>query len=116
MARKTIPFSANKAAIQAEYERLKALFEGAPEKQLQLADKELQRAAFLAVTLDILEDDISKNGYTEEYQNGANQRGRKKTPAADLHVSFTKNYVTIMKQLHATLLDEEPDLDDFDRF
>ena len=37
--------------------------------------------------------------WTEEYQNGQNQRGLKKSAAAEVHISLTKNLNAIMKQL-----------------
>ena len=64
------------------------LFENAPEQKLNLARKELARAALLGVTIDRLEKDITMKGYEEDYQNGQNQKGKKKTAAADLHVSL----------------------------
>lgn len=87
-------------AIKAEYERLLAVYKKAPKGKLSLARKLISRAAFLAVTIDNLEKEITRNGYEEEYQNGANQSGMKKSVAADLHVSYTKNLLAMMKQLN----------------
>lgn len=103
--------------IRAEFKRIWKLFEGAPEQQLKLAGKEISRAAFLAITIDRLERDITENGYEEDYQNGQNQKGKKKTAAADLHVSYTKNFLAVMKQLHTVLGDSEREAgDEFDAF
>ena len=103
--------------IKREFKRIFTLFQDAPEKQLELAGKEISRAAFLAVTIDRLEIDISRNGYEEPYQNGAYQTGKKKTAAADLHVSYTK-FLAVMKQLHSVLgaMEEESAGDSFDEF
>lgn len=104
--------------IRAEFKRIWKLFEGAPEKQLKLAGGEIARAAFLAVTISRFEKDIKKNGYEEPYQNGQNQTGKKKTAAADLHISYTKNYLAVMRQLHTVLggLEDESAGDQFDNF
>ncbi len=104
--------------IRNEFKRIWKLFEGAPEKQLKLAGGEIARAAFLAVTIARLEKDISKNSYEEAYQNGQNQMGKKKTAAADLHVSYTKNFLAVMRQLHSVLgaSGEENEGDSFDNF
>lgn len=104
--------------IRAEFKRIWKLFEGAPDKQLKLAGQEISRAAFLAVTISRLEADINENGYEEPYQNGQNQQGKKKTAAADLHVSYTKNFLAVMKQLHTVLggLMDESAGDPFDDF
>ena len=87
-------------AVRDEYDRLIKLFKAASKEKLALARKLISRAAFLSVMLDELEKDISKNGYEQEYQNGENQRGMKKSSAADLHVSYSKNLFAVMKQLN----------------
>ena len=92
--------------IIAEYKRLLVLFKGLPDKQFEIAKQLLSRAAFLAVTLQRLEVDVVKNGFVEIYTNGANQCGKKKSTAADLHISFTKNLIAVMKQLNDLLPDE----------
>ena len=93
----------NNKAIRAEYERLMTLFKTAPKEKLALARKLISRAAFLSVALDDIEKDISENGYEQEYQNGENQRGMKKSAAAELHVSYSKNLCAVMKQLNDML-------------
>ena len=103
MGRKKDPIYAalpSSKAVRNEYKRLLALYENADEKQLELAKKEIAQAAFLAVTLDELAREIDENGYTEEYQNGANQRGVKESAAAKLHASYMKNFLAVKKQLH----------------
>lgn len=90
-------------AIRAEYARLMALFKKAPKEKLALARKLISRAAFLAVIIDELEKDIVKNGYEDEYQNGEFQKGKKKSAAAELHVTYTKNLLAVMKQLNDML-------------
>ena len=90
-------------AIRAEYARLMMLFKKAPKEKLALARKLISRAAFLSVTIDELEKDITKNGYEQEYQNGENQRGMKKSAAAELHVTYSKNLFAVMKQLNEML-------------
>lgn len=86
-------------AVRGEYDRLMKLFKSAPKEKLSLARKLISRAAFLAVTIDELEKDVSENGYEQEYQNGENQKGMKKSAAAELHVTYTKNLLSVMKQL-----------------
>lgn len=106
------------ARIKAEYNRLMLLFKKAPEKHLSLARKLISRAAFLAVTIDDLEKDIAENGYEDEYQNGATQSGKKKSAAAELHVTYSKNLFTVMKQLNDMLVSSGAleGGDDFDSF
>ncbi len=90
-------------AVIREYDRLIKLFKTAPREKLALARKLISRAAFLAVTIDELERDVSENGYEDEYQNGEFQKGKKKSAAAELHVTYSKNLFTVMKQLNEML-------------
>ncbi len=89
--------------VQAEYKRLMALYRKAPKEKLALARKLISRAAFLAVALDEFEQDISQNGYEQEYQNGENQKGMKKSAAAELHVTYSKNLLSFTRQLDEML-------------
>ena len=89
--------------IAIEYDRIMTIFRDAKKDRLDLARKLVSRAAFLAVTIDRLERDIAENGYEEEYQNGEFQKGKKKSAAAELHVTYTKNLLAVMKQLHDML-------------
>ena len=93
--------------VRKEIDRLFSLFKDAPQARLELAQRLIERAAFLSVVIDQLERDIAKNGYQEEYQNGENQHGKKKSAAAELHVSYTKNLLAVMKQLNDMLAAEE---------
>lgn len=85
--------------IKAEKRRLLKLFDGADLNKLRLAQSLIDRAAYITVTLQDLEDDLAQNGWTEEYQNGQSQNGVKRSASADVHISLTKNLSTIMKQL-----------------
>jgi len=103
-------------AVRSEYDRLIKLFKTAPKEKLALARKLLSRAAFLAVTIDELERDISENGYEDEYRNGEFQYGKKKSAAAELHVSYTKNLLAVMKQLNDMLDIKSGGGDPFENF
>lgn len=59
----------------------------------------IQNAAFMYVTLQELEEYINREGCTSEYKNGENQYGTKKSPEVEIHISMTKNYASVMKQL-----------------
>ena len=99
----TIDVSADEKAMKKEGLRLKRLFKNAEENKLKLSQKEIETAAFLTVVIRNLEKDIKENGYKEEYQNGANQKGVKESTAAKLHVTYTKNLLAIMRQLNERL-------------
>ena len=98
--------------IKREYSRLMTLFKGANPAAVALERKTIARTAFLAITIDRLEKDIAENGYREEYTNGANQRGYKKSVAADMLPNYTKLYFSAVKELREALKPEtagEPD-------
>lgn len=59
----------------------------------------IDRAAFITVSLEDLEERLNDTGWVETYQNGENQYGLKKSAAADVHISLTKNLNAIVKQL-----------------
>lgn len=87
------------AAIRKEELRLKRAFRDLDKNKMSTVKQLIATAAFLSVTLRELEEEINRNGVTEEYQNGANQYGVKQSAAAVTHIAMTKNLTSIMKQL-----------------
>ena len=108
----------NDPEIKAEYDRILELFREANPATVELYGKVIARAAFLGVTCDRLERDISKNGYQQAYNNGGGQNGMKKSTAADLLPNYTKLYLACMKQLHDVLqpTKQAQELDEFELF
>ena len=87
------------AAIRKERTRLRRAFKDLDGNKKRTVEQLISTAAFLSVTLQELEEEINRNGVTEEYQNGANQYGVKQSAAAVTHIAMTKNLTAIMKQL-----------------
>lgn len=85
--------------IKKETRRLKAIFKDLEPNKLKTVDALIARAAFITVSLQELEEELNEKGWVEEYFNGRNQSGLKKSAAAEVHISLTKNLSTIMKQL-----------------
>lgn len=85
--------------IKKEIARLKKVFRDLDKNKLQTVESLIRNAAFMAVSLEELQEIINVEGYTEEYQNGANQSGRKQSEAVKTHIAMTKNHASIMKQL-----------------
>ena len=85
--------------IKRETERLLAIFNGLDANKLKVCGTLIERAAFITVSLEDLEEELNANGWTETYTNGKNQEGIKKAAAAEAHISLTKNLHAIMKQL-----------------
>ena len=85
--------------IKRETQRLFAIFHGLDANKLKVCETLINRAAFITVSLEDLEEELNANGWTEVYTNGRNQEGIKKSSAAEAHISLTKNLNAIIKQL-----------------
>ena len=89
-----------------------------PEKQKKLAEKIIENAAFIAVQLKLMQEDIKENGIKEFYMNGKGQFGYKESVASKTYNVSIKNYMNIIKQLNDMLPEEKQisEDDEFDRF
>lgn len=85
--------------IKREKKRLLTIFATLDENKLNCCRALIDRAAFITVNLEDVEAEIAENGWTEAYKNGESQSGIKKSAAADVHISLTKNLNAIIKQL-----------------
>jgi len=94
-----VPKKSKETRIKAKVDELVSTF-STMSKDTQLTVRSMiEKAAFMSVTLDDLQDEININGVIEQYQNGANQFGVKKSAAVDVYNTMIKNYTSIMKQL-----------------
>ena len=84
---------------QKELKKLKTIAENLPEDKRKVTEGLIADAAFMAEQLEILRKHIAENGWSEEYQNGANQFGRKSSVEADAYVKVQKSYASVIKQL-----------------
>ena len=98
--------------------KLKKLYKDLPEKQKKLAEKIIENAAFIAVQLKLMQEDIKENGIKEFYMNGKGQFGYKESVASKTYNVSIKNYMNIIKQLNDMLPEEKQisEDDEFDRF
>lgn len=86
--------------ISAEEQRLREILSGMPEDMLRLVDGLIQRAAFLRVELEDLEEDINKNGSTEVYQASDTAPPITRVRAAAQHYDrMARQYLATCKQL-----------------
>ncbi|WP_416830229.1 hypothetical protein [Helicobacter ganmani] len=81
-------------------------------KLFNIATNLIDEIAFIFAELTDLREIIKKSGAVEFYQNGANQRGIKKSAAIDAYNTILKNYVTVCKQLASLISDVDIDADD----
>lgn len=85
--------------IRREKKRLQEIFKDLEPNKLSTCQALIERAAFITISLQDLEELLNESGWVEPYQNGENQFGLKKSAAADVHISLTKNLNAIVKQL-----------------
>lgn len=84
--------------IRKEIRRLKKIL-GKDNPKVAACEHLIRNAAFMSVSLEDLQAQINENGWTEEYKNGANQSGVKRSAAADCYTATYRNYLATMKQL-----------------
>lgn len=97
--------------IRKEKERLGEIFKNIETTKLKLVEKLIDEAAFQSVTLEETREIIRRDGVIEEYQNGANQKGIKKSSAVEVYDKMVNTYSRIIKQL-CDLLPERVDWSD----
>ena len=96
--------------IKAEIKRLTKIFANIDEDKRELCERLVQNAAFMAVSLRDLQEQIKIDGWVEDYQNGANQKGRKTGSAAVLYTKLINNYRQVIGDLCKLLPKGEQEL------
>lgn len=94
--------------IKSEKRKLAGIYMKFDSKTKKSVDSLIDEAAFMSASLYELRQEINKKGYTEEYQNGANQKGTKKCSEVEVYNTMVKNYMSAIKQL-TDLLPKQPD-------
>lgn len=102
--------------IKKEIRKLNGLFKNIEPKLKKTVSSLIEKASFMAVTLDDLQNHINENGVTVEYQNGENQWGTKKSPEVEVYNTMIKNYSSVMKQLTDLVPKELPKKNEDDGF
>ena len=104
--------------ISAEIKKLNAIFTGLNLKTKKSVHSLIENAAFMSVTLADLQKEINLKGVTEQYKNGENQFGIKKSAHVEVYNAMIKNHMGIMKQLSDLLPKATPEAKDdgFDGF
>lgn len=82
-----------------EKKKLENIIKGIPDDKKKLVEGLIADASFMAEQLDVLRKHISENGWSEYYQNGANQSGKKTSVEADMYVKVQKAYSSVIRQL-----------------
>lgn len=100
------------ASFKKLKERIAAMPPGAKKDVLENLAAE---AAFMKIQLAALRKKIKKDGWEEQYQNGANQKGIKKSVAGDTYNQLFKNYSICLQKI-SDLLPPDEVKDEFDEF
>ena len=93
--------------IKSEKRKLSGIYTRLDKKTKKAVDSMIDEAAFMAASLYELRQKKKKKGYTEEYQNGANQKGVKKCSEVEVYNTMIKNYMATIKQLTDLLPKEQ---------
>lgn len=94
--------------IKAEKKRLFEKYENLPKETLAVVDGLIDRAAFMRIQLDDMEDDINENGAVEMFQQSDNMDPyERERPVMKQYVALGKNYLAVVKQLDDKLPKEE---------
>ncbi len=99
MATKVQKAKAKELKISNEIARLTAIFNDLDENKKKLVAPLIEKAAFMSIELDGLQETIARKGWVSTYKNGENQFGSKKSPEADIYTATMKNYTSVVKQL-----------------
>ena len=94
-----------KRLIKREFTGLYKRFRSLDKDTLATVKPLCENAAFMCVTLKMLQEDVNKNGAVSEYQNGENQWGTKKSPSVEIYNTMVKNYAAVIRQLCELLPD-----------
>ena len=103
-------------AIEKERKRLSRIYSGIEEKRKKTIEGLIQRAAFLRITLEELEEDINIYGVTEWFSQGDQEPYQRERPSARVYNTMSTSYQKITKQLTDLLPKEEPQQPGGDEF
>ena len=95
-----------------EKKKLNSIIKGIPDDKKKLVEGLIADASFMAEQLEVLREHILENGWSEKYQNGANQFGRKTSVEADMYVKVQKAYSSTIRQLTDYLPETKPEKDE----
>lgn len=103
--------------IKKEISKFKKILKNLDEDKKKILEKLIENVAFMAVTLEELQEQIKEKGCIEKYKNGENQYGYKESTESKVYNSTIKNYNTCIRQLLDQLpKNEKPPEDDFGTF
>ena len=85
--------------IKKEIARIKRALRDLDKNKLSVVEPLIKSVAFMAVSIQELEETINENGYIVEYQNGQNQFGTKQSDEVKTLLAMQKNLTAAIKAL-----------------
>ncbi|TCT23382.1 hypothetical protein EDD68_10796 [Melghiribacillus thermohalophilus] len=103
--------------IEAEIRKLKSIFKDISEDKQKVAERLIERVAFMTITLEILEDEIKRKGPTYKFEQGS-QKMIIENPAQKSYNTMVNRYTAAYSKLFDLLPKEPPKEEDdgFDSF
>lgn len=93
--------------IKKEMSKYKKIFKNISEDKKPFAEKLYSRAAFMAITLDELQEEVKRDGAVIETTNGNGFKVKAEHPAQKSYNTMIKNYNATIKSLIDMLPDGE---------
>lgn len=95
-------------AIKKEIQKLKKIFVKIDKNNQDFIISLIERAAFLKINLERMENDLRENGWVEDFTQSENcEPYARERPIARIFASNSKNYQSVMKQLSEYLNKDE---------
>ena len=104
-----------KADIE-QFKHTKKLIEELPDGKRERAAKLLVKLDFMNKEIEKLQVSLAEKGWTERYQNGANQSGIKKSSEGEVYNSLIKNFTLTLRCLNDMLPDGVDEKDELEKW
>lgn len=102
--------------VEQERTRLMELFAGADQNKLDFIRREVEKLAWLNVSISDLQSETDAAGAVIPYDNGGNQKGLQANPACKLLIEYEKLSNTIFRALLPLVPEKIIPFDDFAEF
>lgn len=86
--------------VKSEVKKLETVLKDVPDDKRQMVSGLVRRAAYMRITLEDYETDMTENGYTEPFQQSERcDPYDRERPVVRLYNSMVKNYSAVMRQV-----------------
>lgn len=119
MAKSGVVYVARKtkeSRIKAEKARLETLYSDLPESRHRVAAGLIDRAAFMRIELEDLEEDLRKNGWAEMFSQGNQEPYPRARPQGQSYNTMNANYLKVIQKLDTMLPKEQDGSEESDGF